>query len=90
MPDDISPLIPDKLRSRFVALYDGHAPWGYLHGGDDEISKRRSFGRERAECLVEECFRVLPPAPGRSGCRRHARLERHLAARRAAEGTVEA
>jgi hypothetical protein len=48
------------------ALYEEGALWGYLHVRDDEISRRRVLGRGRTarrECVVEELFRILPPAP---------------------------
>jgi hypothetical protein len=64
MTDDPLGRIPDELRGRVGVLYDDHALWGYLRVREDQISRRRLFDRRaHHECLVEEYFRTLPPAP---------------------------
>lgn len=60
-------MIPPALRGRFGALWDEGELWGYLHVRDDELVKRGLFGigrtRVLGELLIEEFFRISPPAP---------------------------
>jgi hypothetical protein len=55
--------IPFPFRSRVGTVHDGQALWGYVYVRQDVIATSRLFRTTREECLCEEMFRVLPPAP---------------------------
>src|SRR4051794_19727066 len=55
--------IPFPFRSRVGTVHDGQALWGYVYVRQDAIATSRLFSTTREECLREEMFRVLPPAP---------------------------
>jgi len=56
--------VPFPFRNRVGTVHDGEELWGYVFVWQDVVTSSRLFGRKVVEeCLWEETFRVLPPAP---------------------------